>query len=81
MNAYKKEWIDLLLKQNYPGWLIADDRNHIFINIPEDQDLEAAMVDFKKKVRSLSLKIKAKPDKLGFFIGNSKDSRFYELNG
>lgn len=80
MNAYKKEWIDLLLKQNYPGWLIADDRNNIFINIPEDQDLEIAMAEFKKKIRSLTLKIKSKPDKLGFFIGNSKDSRFYELN-
>ena len=80
MDVYKKELIDLLLKQNYPGWRIAHDQNNIFINIPEDQELEVALEEFKKKMRSLAMKIKSKPTKLGFFIGNSKDSRFYELN-
>ncbi|MES2829504.1 MAG: hypothetical protein V4687_15190 [Bacteroidota bacterium] len=79
MSAYKDEWIDLLLKQKLPGWLIANDKNHIFINVPEDQDLETAMEDFIARVKLLKPKVKAKPAKLSFFIGNSKDSKFYEL--
>ena len=79
MNQYKDEWIELLLKQKFPGWLIASDRNHIFINIPDDQDLDKVMKDFQDKAKLLKLKIKAKPDKLGFFIGNTTDSKFYEL--
>jgi hypothetical protein len=80
MNKYKDEWIELLLKQNIPGWLIASDRNHIFINVPDDQDLEVVLPDFKSKVQSLKSKLKSKPEAIGFFIGNSKDSKFYELN-
>ncbi|RZK24263.1 MAG: hypothetical protein EOO43_07645 [Flavobacterium sp.] len=79
MNAYKDEWIELLLKQNFPGWLVASDRNHIFINIPDDQDLEKVLSDFKEKAVDLKKKIKSKPEKLGFFIGNSVDSKFHEL--
>lgn len=79
MNAYKDEWIELLLKQKFPGWLVASDRNHIFINIPDDQDLEKVLSDFKEKAIDLKKKIKSKPEKLGFFIGNSVDSKFHEL--
>ncbi|MBC7566655.1 MAG: hypothetical protein H7223_06785 [Pedobacter sp.] len=80
MNAYKEEWIALLLKQKFNGWLIASDRNHIFINIPDDQDIEKVLVEFKEKVPELKKKIRSKPEKLGFFIGNSVDSKFYELS-
>ncbi|RZK77747.1 MAG: hypothetical protein EOO92_12345 [Pedobacter sp.] len=80
MNHYKDEWIELLLKQKFPGWLVASDRNHIFINIPDDQDLESVMKDFQSKIQSLKSKIKSKPEKIGFFIGNTLDSKFYELN-
>lgn len=80
MNHYKDEWIELLLKQKFPGWLIASDRTHIFINIPDDQELEAVLPDFQKKIQVLKTKIKSKPEKLGFFIGNTTDSKFYELN-
>jgi hypothetical protein len=79
MNAYKEEWIELLLKQKFPGWLIASDGNHIFINIPNDQDLEKVLSDFKQKTLDLKKKIKSKPEKLGFFIGNSVDSKYHEL--
>lgn len=79
MNKYRDEWIALLLKQNFKGWLIASDQDHIFINIPDDQDLESAMTEFKKKVGFLKPKVKNKPEKLGFFIGNTLDSKFYEL--
>lgn len=79
MNAYKEEWIELLLKQKYPEWLIASDGNHIFINIPNDQDLEKVLLDFKQKAVDLKKKIKSKPEKLGFFIGNSVDSKYDEL--
>jgi hypothetical protein len=48
MNAYKDEWIELLIKQKFPGWLIASDGNHIFINIPDDQELEKALSEFKQ---------------------------------
>ena len=78
MSAYKDEWIELLLKQKYPGWLIASDRNHIFINITDDQDINQVLEEFKTKVNDLKKKIKSKPDKLGFFIGNSVDSKFFE---
>jgi hypothetical protein len=79
MNKYRDEWIALLLKQNFKDWLIASDRNHIFINIPDDQDLNLAMDEFKKKMIFLRTRIKQKPEKLGFFIGNTLDSKFYEL--
>jgi hypothetical protein len=80
MNAYKEEWIQLLLKQKFDGWLIASDRNHIFINVPDDQDIERVLLEFKEKVPELRTKIKSKADKLGMFIGNSVDSKFYQLS-
>ncbi len=79
MASYKDEWLDLLLKQNLQGWLIASDRNHIFINVPDDQDLDTAMQTFKTLLGGLKAKVKSKPTKLGFFLGNSTDSKFYEL--
>jgi hypothetical protein len=79
MSAYKDEWIQLLLNQKIPGWLFASDRNHIFINIPDDQNIDEVFLDFSKRVKMLVGKVKSKPEKLGFFIGNSVDSKFYEL--
>jgi hypothetical protein len=79
MNAYKDEWIELLIKQKFPGWLIARDGNHIFINIPDDQELEKVLSEFKQKAIDLKKKIKSKPEKLGLFIGNSVDSKYHEL--
>lgn len=80
MSAYKKEWIELLLQQKFNNWLIASDQHHIFINVPDDVDLNRAMEEFMTKIQSLRTKIKSKPVKLGFFIGNTKDSKFYELS-
>lgn len=80
MDNYKNEWVELLLNQVAKNWLIASDRNHIFINIPDDQDLDLAINEFQRKVQLLKTKIKSKPVKLGFFLGNSVDSKFYELN-
>ena len=79
MSAYKDEWIEILQKQKFSGWLIASDRNHIFINIPDDQNLDLVLEEFKVKAQELKTKIKSKPDKLGFFVGNSVDSKFYEV--
>jgi len=79
MSAYKDEWIDILQKQKFNGWLIASDRKHIFINIPDDQNIDLVLEEFKIKAQELKKKIKSKPDKLGFFIGNSVDSKFYEV--
>ena len=79
MSAYKDEWIDILQKQKFNGWLIASDRKHIFINIPDDQNIDLVLEEFKMKAQELKKKIKSKPDKLGFFIGNSVDSKFYEV--
>ena len=80
MASYKDEWLDILLKQKLQGWLIASDRSHIFINVPDDQDLDAAMQKFKSLVEGLKPKVKSKPARLGFFLGNSTDSKFYELS-
>ncbi|MHA4895823.1 hypothetical protein ACXZ1K_13805 [Pedobacter sp. PWIIR3] len=80
MASYKDEWLDLLLKQKLQGWLIASDRNHIFINVPDDQDLDEAMKNFKILLARLKAQVKSKPTKLGFFLGNSTDSKFYELS-
>ena len=79
MSAYKDEWIDILQKQKFNGWLIASDRKHIFINIPDDQNIDLVLEEFKIKAQELKKKIKSKPNKLGFFIGNSVDSKFYEV--
>jgi len=79
MSAYKEEWIQLLLKQKFDGWLVASDRNNLFINIPDDQNIDKVFEDFVGKVSTLKKQIKSKPDKLGIFIGNSVDSKFYEL--
>lgn len=80
MTTYKDEWLELLLKQKLPGWRIASDRNHIFINVPDEQDLDAAMQTFQTLVQGLKPKLKNKSVKIGFFLGNSKDSKFYELS-
>lgn len=80
MNAYKDEWIALLLKQNFQGWLIGTDGTHIIINVSKDQDLEVLFNEFLASIKRLKPKIKSKPSKIGFFIGNNKDSKFYELN-
>ncbi|MEJ7559444.1 MAG: hypothetical protein WKF66_14135 [Pedobacter sp.] len=80
MSAYKEEWIQLLQKQKYDGWLIASDRNHIFINIPDNQDIEKVLKDFQEQVPELKKKIKGKADKLSLFIGNSVDSKFCEIS-
>ncbi|HEX8608627.1 MAG TPA: hypothetical protein VF679_08315 [Pedobacter sp.] len=80
MNSYKDEWVQLLLKQNFDGWLIASDRNHIFINVPDDRDINKVMLDFQEKVPELKKKIKSSSNKLGLFIGNSVDSKFYQLS-
>ncbi|MGY4385913.1 hypothetical protein ACVWYN_002961 [Pedobacter sp. UYP24] len=80
MVSYKDEWLALLLKQKLQGWLIASDRNHIFINVPDDQDLDVAMQAFQTLLGGLKIQIKSKPTKLGFFLGNSIDSKFYELS-
>jgi hypothetical protein len=79
MKTYKDEWIALLLKQKISDWLIGTDGNHIIINVTNDQDLDALMIEFQKTIKRLHPLIKNKPSKLGFFIGNSKDSKFFEL--
>lgn len=81
MKAYRNEWIAVLLKENFPGWLIADDGRHVFIKIPDDQDLDLVYAQFPDLILQLQSKIRAKKTGLTFFIGNSKDSRFYELAG
>jgi hypothetical protein len=78
-NGYKKEWIAQLLKENFPGWLVADDGKHIFIKIPDDQDLDVVYAQFPDVILSIKPKIKSKPVPLTFFIGNSKDSKFFEM--
>ncbi|TDQ08214.1 hypothetical protein [Pedobacter metabolipauper] len=80
MNAYKNEWIEILLKKDFPGWLIGADKNDIIIQIPDDQDLDKVAAEFSSMLSELQKKIKSKPTMTRFFIGNSKDSRYCELN-
>ena len=78
-NDYKNEWVAQLLKENISGWLVADDGKHIFIKIPDDQDLDLAYSQFPDVIHSIKSRIKGKPVPITFFIGNSKDSKFFEL--
>jgi hypothetical protein len=80
MNIYQEEWIQLLQKQKYEGWLIASDRKHIFINVPDNQNLDDLMEEFRTKIPELRKSIKSPIQKLSLFIGNSIDSKFLELS-
>lgn len=79
MDEYKKEWVALLLKQNYRDWLIGVEKQYIFIRIPDASDLEETFTEFQKELMSLKSKVKSKQSKLGFFMGNSINSKFFEL--
>jgi len=79
-NQYLQEWLDLLITQNFPGWQFSTDKKHIVAFVPPTEDLEEALFTLQQAVGKLKSKVKSKPEKIGFFVGNVKDSKYWELD-
>jgi hypothetical protein len=77
---YKQQWVELLVKEKLLNWRFSMDHKHIVAFVPADVDLDEAMLILKRVVTRLKGKVKGKPESLGFFVGNERDSRFWEFD-
>ncbi|SDF77601.1 hypothetical protein SAMN05421827_101505 [Pedobacter terrae] len=80
MNVFQKEWIELLIKQDFPEWNIGEDGNDILVKIPDSQDLQLVIDNFPETILAIQSEITNPPRRLKFLIGNSKTSGSFEIN-